>query len=369
MYDCIVIGGGLLGMLSARELAQASLKVALFERGGTGRESTWAGGGILSPLYPWRYADAVTALARWGQQRYAGFAEQLRQESDIDPEYRASGMLILDSGEQEQALAWAGRWQVAMQVVSGHEIADIESRIEQPPDWALWLPEVGQLRNPRLARASRGSIDALGVEVHEQSPVEMLLIENDRIRGVVSRGEKYHANNVVIAGGAWSGGLLESLGIALPVRPVRGQMILFHAKPDLIHRIVLSQDRYVIPRRDGRVLVGSTIEETGFDKSTTGEALAELRREAFRLIPALADYSIEHHWAGLRPGSPHGIPYIGEVPGVEGLFLNTGHFRNGVVLGLASARLLTDLILEREPIVDSTPYQVPLAQGQGTRTE
>ncbi|MDY6978499.1 MAG: glycine oxidase ThiO [Pseudomonadota bacterium] len=356
MYEVIIIGGGLLGMLSARELARAGRRVALFDRGQTGRESTWAGGGILSPLYPWRFDDAVNALARWGQPRYADFAAQLLQESGIDPEYEPSGLLILDSDEREVALAWAGRWEADLQVLDRQAVAELEPQLANPPQQALWLPDVGQLRNPRLGRAARGSLDALGVAVHEEQPVEELLIEAGRCHGVVSAGTTYQAEQVVIAGGAWSAGLLETLGIALPVRPVRGQMILYRGEPGALRRIVLSQDRYIIPRRDGRVLVGSTIEEVGFDKSTTDEALASLRTAGERLVPALAGWPLEHQWAGLRPGSPHGIPYICEVPGVAGLYLNTGHFRNGVVLGLASARLLGDLLLERQPIVDPEPY-------------
>lgn len=361
MYDVIVIGGGLLGMLSARELARAGCRVALFDQGRTGRESTWAGGGILSPLYPWRFDDAVTTLARWGQLRYADFAEELRRESGIDPEYEPSGLLILDSEEQAQALAWAQRWQVDLEPVASAQIRRIEPQLGEVPEHALWLPEVGQLRNPRLARAARGSLDALGVAIFEQQPVEELLIRDGAVRGIKSRGETWSAGQVVIAGGAWSAGMLAPLGIELAVRPVRGQMILYRGEPDRLRRIVLSRDRYLIPRRDGRVLVGSTIEEVGFDKSTTDEALAELRAEALRLVPALADFPVEHHWAGLRPGSPHGIPYIYEVPGVAGLFLNTGHFRNGVVLGLGSARLLADLLLERQPVVSPEPYR-PLAE-------
>ncbi len=355
-FDTIIVGGGLLGMLSARELALAGQSVALFDQGRTGRESTWAGGGILSPLYPWRYAEAVTALAGWGQQRYADFARQLEQESGIDPEYRHSGLLILDTDERAQALAWAQRWQQDLQLVGPEEISQIEPRLASISDQALWLPQIGQLRNPRLALAARGSIEALGVRIFENSPVEAILIDNQTVTGIRSGEETVEAGQVVIAGGAWSGGLLAQFGIKLPVRPVRGQMILFRAEPGLVSRIVLSQDRYVIPRRDGRVLVGSTMEEVGFDKSTTEEALAELQAEACRIIPALADYSIEHHWAGLRPGTPTGIPYIYGHPDLAGLFVNTGHFRNGVVLGLASARLLADLVLQRAPILDPDPY-------------
>ena len=136
-------------------------------------------------------------------------------------------------------------------------------------------------------------------------------------------------------------------------------MLLFRGPVGLVRRIVLSRDRYVIPRRDGRVLVGSTLEHVEFDKSTTPAARAELHREALRLIPALADCAVEHHWAGLRPGSPIGVPFVGEHPRIQGLYVNAGHYRNGVVLGPASARLLADQMLGRTPALDPAPYRLP----------
>jgi len=139
-------------------------------------------------------------------------------------------------------------------------------------------------------------------------------------------------------------------------------MILYRGEPGAVSRIILSRDRYVIARRDGRVLVGSTLEEAGFDKSTTASAREALAAEAQRLIPALADSPIEHHWAGLRPASPEGIPYICTHPSLAGLYINSGHFRNGVVLGLASSRLLADILLEREPIVAPQAYKLARAQ-------
>ena len=173
-----------------------------------------------------------------------------------------------------------------------------------------------------------------------------------------SRTGEIKADKVLIAGGAWSSNLLKNINISLDVAPVKGQMILFKTLPGSIKRIVLSQDRYVIPRKDGRVLVGSTLEHTGFEKSITIEAYNDLRSEAARIIPLLADMEVEHHWAGLRPGSTNGIPYICAISEVEGLYVNTGHFRNGVVLGPASARLMADIILSREPILDIESYQV-----------
>ena len=360
-FDCLVVGGGLIGMLSARELVQAGCRVGLVERGEAGRESTWAGGGILSPLYPWRYPDAVNALANWGQHHYAAFAERLQQESGIDPEYRQSGLLILDVDEQAAALHWAQRWQAQMTSIDTTRIADLEPALGEQAGQALWMPAVAQLRNPRLARACYQSIKNQGVTIFEQRAVSGLRHKDGRISGVLTVDGEIGAKQVIVAGGAWSAGLLEATGVQLPVRPVRGQMILYHAAPDQVKRIVLSRDRYVIPRRDGRVLVGSTLEETGFDKRTTQEALQALQSEAARLIPALADCPVEHHWAGLRPGSPAGIPYIGAHPTIEGLYINSGHFRNGVVLGLASARLLADRVLQRHSEFDAGDYVVPTA--------
>ncbi|HEM47619.1 MAG TPA: FAD-dependent oxidoreductase, partial [Alphaproteobacteria bacterium] len=172
------------------------------------------------------------------------------------------------------------------------------------------------------------------------------------------------ADTVVVAGGAWSAEIMREM-IPLDVVPVRGQMLLFRAAPETLHRILLQEGRYVIPRRDGRVLAGSTLEYVGYDKSVTEQARAELWEAAVRLVPALADCPVENHWSGLRPGSPEGIPFIGKVGNISGLYVNAGHFRNGVVLGPASARLLADLILERSPIVDPAPYAPSRARSTG----
>ena len=358
-FDVIVVGGGLIGMLTARELAQAGSSVAVIERNEAGRESSWAGGGILSPLYPWRYPDSVSALARWSQQHYPQNLESIYKESGIDPQYQKSGLLILDTDERGKAESWAESWQVNLQYVDKEELQQLEPHVTQQANAGLWLADVGQVRNPRLAQALKKSILNQGVKLFENSPVEHLLMEKQVVTGVQIPAGKMRANKVVIAGGAWSAELLSQTGVELPVKPVRGQMILFKAEVGMVSHIVLSRDRYVIPRKDGRVLIGSTLEDVGFDKLTTEQAREELYAEALRLIPELEKYPVEHHWAGLRPASPEGIPYISEHPGISGLFVNTGHYRNGVVLGLASARLLVDLMLNREPVISPIPYRLP----------
>ncbi len=357
MFEGIIIGGGILGLLTALELAKAGCRITLLERNTLAGESSWAGGGILSPLYPWRYPLAVNALAAWSQQHYSEFCESLAEETGVDPEYTPSGMLILDSGEIKQAENWAARQQHTLEILEPEGIAQCEPRLGEHPDNGLWLPRVAQVRNPRLTRALIEAARAAQVTVREHSPVKHLLLENGRAVGVCTEtDEKLRGDGVIVAAGAWSGELTRDLAIDLPVKPIRGQMLLFKASPGLVTRIVLRDNRYVIPRRDGRVLVGSTLEDMGFDKAITREARSELQQTALRLIPALKDAPVEKHWAGLRPGSPRGIPCISACSQVPGLYFNTGHFRNGVVLGLASARLLTDIILNREPILPPRDY-------------
>lgn len=218
------------------------------------------------------------------------------------------------------------------------------------------MPEVAQVRNPRLVQSARAALLKQGVVIEEQCEVNGLSVHAGRVTGVHTARGEMTAEVVVVAAGAWSRQLLEELDILPAIRPVRGQMLLFKGVPGMVTRIILGERHYVIPRRDGRVLVGSTMEEAGFDDSTTAAARAELEEAAFRLVPGLRDFMVERHWAGLRPGSPTGVPYIGAHPQVRGLFINSGHFRNGVVMAPASARLLVDLIVGRRPSVEPAPY-------------
>lgn len=363
--DCLVVGGGLIGLLSAWELRRAGATVVLAERGHAGREASWAGGGILSPLYPWRYPDAVTALARWSQGAYPDLAREIAARGGVDPEWTASGLLILDTDEAAAARDWAARWGYACETPAGAALAACEPALRGAGQ-ALWFPEIAQIRNPRLTRGLRAAATAAGVEILEDCEVRRILLDGERAVGAQTADGSLAAGCVLVAAGPWSAALVEGFGVPLPVTPVRGQMILLRAAPGTLSRIVLQRARYVIPRRDGHVLVGSTLEEVGFDKSTTDEARRELHEFAVGLFPQLADATIERQWAGLRPSAPAGIPYIGEHTKISGLFLNTGHYRNGVVLAPASAKLVADLILDEPPIMDSTPYTLTAVRDDGT---
>lgn len=355
MSNVLIIGGGVIGLLTAWELVRSGADVTLVEMGTTGCEASWAGGGIMSPLYPWRYADSVTALSLWSQGHYPQLCATLREETGIDPEFIRSGLLILDLQDQDQALAWGRKHQVRIESLAPNALCGTAPGLGPTPLAALWLPEIAQIRNPRFVKALRCLI-AGQVHIREQEEVVELLLDSNRAVGARTRKATIAADRVVVCSGAWTAQLFERLGNQPDIEPVRGQMILLNAKPGLVNHMVLSRDRYLIPRLDGHILIGSTLEHQGFVKATTTETKADLHRTAMELFPALKYAPIANHWAGLRPSSPRGIPYIGAYPGIRGLYCNAGHYRTGLVTGPASARLAADLLLGRTPSIDPSPY-------------
>jgi glycine oxidase len=356
LSELIIIGGGIIGMLSARELHNAGVDVLVIERGPLGGESSWAGGGIISPLYPWRYSRAVNQLAEISKQIYPGLAQQLQHESGMDCELITSGLLFTRLEEQQQAQRWADEWSVELQTLNtAQQIQEIEPQVSTAIDSGLWLPDIMQIRNPKLVKAMKGSFDALGIQYLEHTPVKELMIDAGMIKGIKTTTTSYLADKVIIASGAWSAGFIKDQK-NVEIEPVKGQMIMFKGAPGLIRRMVLSSGHYIIPRKDGRVLAGSTLERAGFDKTTTDEATVELRRAAVEIVPALGEMEIERQWAGLRPGTEQGIPYVCRHPEIDGLYINAGHYRNGIVLGAASSRLMAEMVLERETSLDPAPY-------------
>ena len=332
--DVVVIGAGVIGLSTAVELRRAGLRVTVIERGVVGRGSaSWAGGGILSPLEPDGVDEATTPLLRDSLARYAAWCDGLHQASGIDPEYLVSGLQVLapaDAGAWQQA---ARRWNLVSRVI-------VPGAVEGPRP-VVELPDVAQVRSPRLLRALLGAFLAAGGECIENE-AGVSLQGGSRITGVMTAAATYSAGVVVVAAGAWSDGL----GAKVAVRPVRGQMLLLQARPGEVRSIVLRQGRYLVPRRDGVVLVGSTIEDVGFADQTTEEARASLLDSVRDLAPGLADRRVLAHWSGLRPAPSGSAPLIGWHPERRGLLLNSGHHRLGITLAPGSARRVAQLILE-----------------------
>nr|WP_298414623.1 glycine oxidase ThiO [uncultured Halomonas sp.] len=363
MDDFLVIGGGVIGMMTAWQLADAGHDVTLVERGQCGREASWAGGGIVSPLYPWRHPESISQLSRWSEGYYPKLAERLLADTGIDPEYRQKGLLYLRVEDEDEAIEWAQRMDKPLERVDASFLYDKEPNLAPGFTDALWMPTLGSIRNPRLGQALRARLQSLSnVTLREHVAVERLRRQEGGVQVETGEGP-LTAGRVILCGGAWTGQLLKTLGLELPVHPVKGQMMVFNTPPMsdgrlLLERVVLADGRYLIPRADGQVLVGSTLEHADFDKTPTDQARASLYESAVAMLPALAQCEVEQHWAGLRPGSPQGIPFIGPVPGIEGLFVNAGHYRNGLVLAPAATRLLVDQLLGQAPILDPAPYQL-----------
>ncbi|WP_166360341.1 glycine oxidase ThiO [Pseudomonas akapageensis] len=353
----VIVGGGVIGLLTAFNLAAHVQSVVVLDRGALGQESSWAGGGIVSPLYPWRYSAAVTALAHWSQDFYPQLGERLFGATGVDPEVHTTGLYWLDLEDEQEALAWAAREGRPLRAVDMSATYDAVPVLGPGFNRAIYMADVANVRNPRLVKSLKAALQAMpNVVLKEHCEVTGFIREGQRICGVQTATGDVPGDRVVLTAGAWSGELLRPLGLDLPVEPVKGQMILYKCAEDFLPSMVLAKGRYAIPRRDGHILIGSTLEHAGFDKTPTEVALESLKASAVELLPALAEATPVAHWAGLRPGSPEGIPYIGQVPGLDGLWLNCGHYRNGLVLAPASCQLFADLLLERAPIIDPKPY-------------
>lgn len=353
-----VIGGGIIGLLSARELQRAGESVVIIDRQTVGKEASWAGGGILAPLYPWRYTAPVHALAHWSQARYPGLIQELAVATGLDAQWTQSGLLVYGAEDQKQAELWAATQGISLKELTSADIGRVEPLVSDKLGAGLWLPEVAQVRNPRLLAALCAELRQSGVEFRENIEVTGFSEQGGELTGIHTTQGPIHTNRCLVASGAWSGRLLAQAGIELPIKPMKGQMLLLSAQGVPLKRMVLKHHRYLVPRRDGRILVGSTLEDTGFEKSTTAAARRDLWQAALEMVPGLVHSPVECHWAGLRPGSPGGVPFIGEHPRISGLYVNSGHFRNGIVLGPASARLIADIMLEREPIIDPMPFRL-----------
>jgi len=357
--DITIIGGGVIGLLTAREFYNAGATVTVIDKNLLGQESSWAGGGILLPLYPWRQADAITRLAIQSLRLYPVLAAELIAGTHLDPEWNPCGLLITKNPDIIKAIDWCNANNIPFQ----HASAEFFNDLDTHPDNPLWLPEIAQARNPRLVKSLKQDLINKGITLIEHCEIQAITLAQNRITSINTTLGQFNIKQLIISAGAWTGQLFQRLfpvimGDAPKIAPVKGQMLLFDAKPETLRTMVLDKDQYLIPRRDGKILAGSTVEQDDFNKSTTAEARDQLTEFALKLMPALKNAPLIHHWAGLRPGTEHGIPYIDKHPEICNLSINAGHFRNGLVMGPASAQLMVDLILGRPTAVAPDPYQL-----------
>lgn len=341
--DVLIVGGGIIGLTTALFLAEAGRRVEVLDKGEFGREASWAGAGILPPGDPAHAATPIDLLRAWGVSRLAAFSSDLRSRTGIDNGYRVCGGIEFLPPEDRFVV---DLWKA--QHIRSERLNDLPEPCVRPvPDTEAWhLPDLAQLRNPWHLRALVAACREAGVNLTAYAEFAGWERTGDRVSAAaLTNGVRRSSGQFLLASGAWAETGLASLGVLLGVAPVRGQIVLFRCPSPPFTRVLMHGKRYLVPRDDGRVLVGSTEEpEAGFVKANTVEGIDDLKRFAFGLCPALREAAVEQTWAGLRPGSPDGLPFIGRVPGVDNVFCAAGHFRAGVQLSLGTARLITDLM-------------------------
>ena len=361
--DVVVVGGGVIGMSIAYALSRAGVRSILLDQGELGRAASWAGAGMIPPHCERILTNPTTELRSWSALLYPEWSESLREETGIDNGYRRTGGVdvALTEAEEIDLRAAAGRWRAERIVFERLAPADfhrVEPALTSGLRAAYFLPDRAQIRNPRHLKALAEALSRRGVDLRPCQAVLGFDVVGDRVQAVRTADGPIGCDRVVVAAGAWTADLLGGLGVAAPTPPLKGQIVLLRDPRQPLRRIVEHGKNYLVPRDDGRILIGATEEDAGFDTRTTDEARRDLLAVAVRLCPILAESEVERSWAGLRPGSFDSKPYLGPAPGWSNVVVASGHKRAGLQLAPATAEVITDLVLDRSPRIDLTPYRL-----------
>ena len=356
-----IIGCGISGLLTALELLDQGCSISLFDQQQAGKAASWAGGGILSPMYPWRYPQAVNDLAQHGKTLYQQWNEKLSPITGIDFEIHDTGLLIFDQDDFEIGQQYAERHHEPMQhcqLLNRKKLEQTNPRISQQFQQAMYFSEISNVRNPRLLKSIITYLKQHPkVKLYENTWIDHFDIKNNKINSILStQGQHFKADQYVIATGSWSEHWSNQLGLKIPVHPVQGQMLLFKTPEHWLPTMCMNKVMYLIPRQDGHIVCGSSMDDIGFDHRPNIDTQRKIYEASLEMVPELEQFPIVKSWAGLRPSSPTGIPYIGQLPELDNAWANFGHFRNGLCMGPASAQLLHQLILNQDTLVNAELY-------------
>ena len=365
--DVIVIGGGLIGSSIALRLAQAKLRVSVFDRGEPGAEASSAAAGMIGPQGETAMPDAFFALCAASHALYPDFIAEIEDLSGQDVGFRCEGSLLVAMDEKQVAnlekLFWnqsrAGLPLERLSVAGlGHKMPGLSKKIRM----ALGASEDHWIDNEKLTRAVIEAAHRLGVKFHARCAVEDLVVRDNRVETVHTRTSPHNgepsllsAGSFVLAAGCWSGGLASQAGLELAMQPCRGQMMEFESPREIPH-VVRAGTHYLVPRSARRVLVGTTAEYAGFEKSVTAEGMQSILNGAMKFAPFLKECVFLRSWAGLRPDTSDHLPILGYSK-LDNLVLATGHFRHGILLAPITAQQISELILNRTSSVSLEPYR------------
>lgn len=356
--DVLILGGGVIGLSAAYFLAREQLRVEVVDQAEFGQEASWAGAGILPPGNLARARTAFDRLRSLSAEAFPALSQELHQLTGIDNGYRRCGGLELLIGDEDaDDQEWRGDG-ICCEELHQADLLRLERNLAPEFVKGFHLPDMAQLRNPRHVKALVAGCACRGVRLRPGCPVLGLERQGNRVSAVTTSRGRLTAGRYLIAAGAWSDTLLAQVGWRPGVRPIRGQIALLNTGVPLFQRVLMLGKRYLVPRPDGRVLAGATEEDVGFDKRTTAGAIRDLLAFAISLVPALAEIPLERSWAGLRPGSPDGLPFLGPVLGVENLYVAAGHFRAGIQLSPGTAIVLTELMLGRPPSIPLESFRL-----------
>lgn len=359
--DVTVVGGGVIGLAIACALRREGLRVGVVEKGRCGKEASWASAGVLAPHAGPGLRTPYFEFLRKALTLYPDFVKEVEDETGVDTEFRRSEMLYLATdAEEQEALKDRHRWQVESGVLAEwllpEEIRKLEPMAAPCALAGIYFPEDCQIDNVKLVEALRCLAEKTGVEIFEEMSEVRFRIENDAVRGVLSKQETFESPVAVNAAGAWAD-FDDGLPFRIPVKPSRGQILVFHGEKNLLRHMLHIPGTYAVSRSDGRIFVGSTVESAGFDRSVTAKGLNKLVSGLLAINPEFSSLRFLEARVGFRPRSKDNQPILGKSP-VKGLFLATGHFRNGVLLAPVTGKLVAEMILGKELSLDCAPFGI-----------
>jgi glycine oxidase len=348
--EILIVGGGVIGLCIARSLCKAGFRdIALLEQGTLGCEASAAAAGMLAPQAEADSADVFFDFCRASLAMYPDLAAELFEETGVDIELDRTGTLYLgfdasDARHLDERRNWQLSAGLRVEELSTRELLALEKNISTRAACGLLFPDDWQVENRRLIAALRALLTVNNVSVFEHSRADELIFEDGKIAGVTSGSRRYLANTTILTTGAWTSLIKFHAGVSFTVKPIRGQMLCFRPDRPMFSHVIYSPRGYLVPRADGRLLAGATVEDVGFDKSVTKTGAESLHAVAAEIAPFIGNVRAVESWAGLRPFVTDGVPVIGALPGHENLLVATGHYRNGILLAPLTAKMIASQI-------------------------
>ncbi|QDP39481.1 glycine oxidase ThiO [Radiobacillus deserti] len=362
-YDCIIVGGGVNGGSIAYHLAKKGKKVLLLEKDRLARKASGAAAGMLAAQAELEEDGPLFQLAKQSRAMFPILAEEIKDLTGIDIELVQKGMYKISITEEEEyhlkhIVDVQTRAGEQAEWLSQDEVRSREPALSNAVRGAMFIEKDGQVSAPQLSLGFLKAAAALGVEIKEYTEVTSFLFESGKVTGIQTNHGSVESEHVIVAGGAWSEQLLPKSQIPLQTYPVKGECFSVRTHQPLLTGTIFSHGCYLVPKKGGRLLVGATVQPHTFDQTVTVNGISSLLEKAKRLVPNIVHAEWEKAWAGIRPQTVDGLPYLGEHPAYEGLFVATGHYRNGILLAPITGEIITRLV-EREPTpVDISAFRM-----------